>query len=125
MTKFYYARTHEYIREEDGRFFLGISEYAAKELGDITYVELPEVGKNFKKGDVVATIESVKAVGECYAPVDLQITSLNEALRDKPELINTDPLGHGYICEVTVSDSAQLTSLMSPEEYEKMEKEAH
>lgn len=122
MAKIYYNRTHEYIKEVDGSYRVGISEYAAGELGDVTFVELPEVGKKFARGEVLATIESVKAVGECYAPVDLEILAVNEELQTKPELINQDPLGAGYIAQVSVLDLTQLGDLMSPEEYEKMEK---
>ncbi len=124
MAGIYYGKTHEYIKEVDGSFYLGISAYAAEQLGDVTYVELPEVGKAYKKGEVVATIESVKAVGECYAPIDLSIVSVNQSLSDKPQLINEDPLGAGYICEVNVDDPAQLQSLMSQADYDAMEKEA-
>jgi len=122
LAKIYYNRTHEYIKEVDGSYRVGISEYAAGELGDVTFVELPEVGKKFARGEVLATIESVKAVGECYAPVDLEILAVNEELQTKPELINQDPLGAGYIAQVSVLDLTQLGDLMSPEEYEKMEK---
>ncbi len=115
-----YEKTHEYLREEDGNYFLGISAYAAEQLGDITFVELPEVGKRFKKGEVVAVIESVKAVGECYAPVDLEITAVNNELKTKPELINQNPTGMGYICQVNVIEPNQLEQLMKAEEYEKM-----
>jgi len=122
LAKIYYAKTHEYLKEEDGVYTIGISEYAANELGDVTFVELPEIGKKFSRGEVLATIESVKAIGECYAPVDVEVISVNNELRTKPELINHDPLGAGYIAQVSVLDLTQLGALMSAEEYEKMEK---
>ncbi len=123
MGEIYYGKTHEYLKKINGKYHLGISEYAAEELGDITYVELPEVGKEFKRGEVVATIESVKAVGECYAPVDLKVVGVNDELADTPEKINEDPLGDGYIAEVEVLKEEQIKELLTKEQYDQMEKE--
>ncbi|WP_461867196.1 glycine cleavage system protein GcvH [Thermococcus sp.] len=88
----YYTKDHEWAKVlEDGTVLVGISDYAQKELGDIAYIELPEVGASFKKGEVLCEVESVKAVSEVYAPVSGEVVEVNEELEDSPELINEDP----------------------------------
>jgi glycine cleavage system H protein len=122
VATFYYGKTHEYIREEEGTYYLGISDHAQQELGDITYVELPSVGSEFAKGDVTCTVESVKAVGEVYAPVALKVTGINERLEDSPELVNEDALGAGWLLTIEVLDPAELGELMDQAAYDAMEK---
>ena len=122
MATNYYAKNHEYIREEDGTYFLGISEYAQKELGDITYVELPAVGAEFAQGDVCCTVESVKAVAEVYAPVALKAAAVNEALEDRPELVNEAAQGDGWLLKVELVDAGALAELMDQAAYDAMEK---
>lgn len=122
MASFHYAQTHEYIKEDGGAYYLGISDHAQKELGDITYVELPEVGGEFAKGEVCCTVESVKAVAELYAPVGLKVAAVNERLEDTPELINEDTQGEGWMLTIEVTDPSQLAELMDQAAYDAMEK---
>lgn len=122
MATFYYTKSHEYIREDGGKYHLGISTHAQGELGDITYVELPSAGDEFSKGDVCCTVESVKAVAEVYAPVDLKVAAANDALEDEPEKINADAQGGGWLIEVELSDTSQLESMMDQSAYDAMEK---
>lgn len=122
MATFYYAKSHEYIREEDGKYFLGISDHAQQELGDITYVELPAAGAEFAQGDVCCTVESVKAVAEIYAPAALKVAAVNEALEDQPELVNEDAQGAGWLLQVELADAGALAAMMDQAAYDAMEK---
>ena len=122
MATFHFTDSHEYIREEEGSYFLGITGHAQQELGDITYVDLPEVGASYSAGESCSTVESVKAVAEIYAPVDLKVASVNEELEDTPELINQDAQGKGWLMAVELSNAADLESLMDQEAYDAMEK---
>ena len=108
--------------KKDGEYAVGISEFAVQELGDITFVELPSVGAEFSRGVAFATVESVKAVSELYAPVDMTIVSVNEQLAEQPEMVNEDPLGQGYFVAVNVLDESQISDLMNLEDYEAMAK---
>ena len=92
-----YTKDHEWIRMDGGAAKVGITDYAQKQLGDVVYLELPEVGRSLKKGDVFGTIESVKAVSELYSPVDGQVTEINSALVQNPEAVNKDPHGSWMI----------------------------
>jgi glycine cleavage system H protein len=96
---------------------IGISDYAQDQLGDIVFVELPDVGSTFNKGDEFGTVESVKAVSELYMPISGEITTINETLTDQPELVNTDPYGGGWMIEVKASDPAEMDSLKSKADY--------
>ena len=109
-----YAKSHEWLKVDGDTAKMGISEHAQSELGDIVYIELPEVGAEFKAGDVLCEVESVKAVSEIYMPVDGVVTSVNEALEDAPELINEDALNN-FICEIEVTGSTD--HLVSKDEY--------
>jgi glycine cleavage system H protein len=88
-----YTKEHEWVRVDGGQARVGITEYAQKQLGDVVYLELPEVGRTLKKGDVFGTIESVKAVSELYSPVDGEVVEVNSALAERPEGVNQDPHG--------------------------------
>ncbi len=113
-----YSREHEWVSVEDGDTgVIGISDFAQNELGDVVYVEVPEVGEKISKDDPFGAVESVKAVSDLYAPVSGTVTEVNEALPDTPELINEDPYGEGWIIKVTLSDIDELDDLMTPEEY--------
>ncbi|MEB3787184.1 MAG: glycine cleavage system protein GcvH [Desulfurococcales archaeon] len=92
-----YTESDEWIRVEDGVLVVGITDYAQKKLKDIVGVELPEPGRRVSKGETVAVVESIKATGEVYAPVDGEVVEVNERLLDEPELVNTDPYGEGWI----------------------------
>jgi len=122
VAEYLYNKTHEYLARKDGEYTVGISEFAVQELGDITFVELPAAGSEFRRGEPFATVESVKAVSEVYAPVDMAIVSVNEELAEHPELLNEDPLGNGYFAVVRVMDQSQISDLISDEDYKAMDK---
>lgn len=120
-----YAKSHEYVHLEGGVGTIGITDYAQKELGDVVFVELPQVGSQLEAGDELGSIESVKAVSELFTPVSGEVVEINEALAEKPELINTDPYGDGWMIRIRVSDATEVDELMTAEEYEEfVEKEA-
>jgi glycine cleavage system H protein len=113
-----YSRDHEWVRVEGDTCVLGITQYAQEELGEIVFVELPEVGDSFSATDEVGTIESVKAVAEVYTPVAGEVAEVNSALEDEPELVNDDPHGDGWLIKLKVSDKGDLSELMNAEQYE-------
>jgi len=108
-----YADDHEWARIEDDKVLVGLDDYAQDQLGDIVFVELPQEGDTFKKGDVFATVESVKAVCECYLPVGGKITAANTALEESPELINQGPYGDGWMVQVKPDDVSEINTLMT------------
>lgn len=113
-----YAKSHEYIHVEGDVGTIGITDYAQKELGDVVFVELPKVGTELELGDELGSIESVKAVSELFSPVTGEVIEVNEALAEKPELVNTDPYGDGWMIKVRLSDATELDELMTAEDYE-------
>ena len=120
-----YAKSHEYVHVEGEMGTIGITDYAQKELGDVVFVELPQVGTQLEMGDELGSIESVKAVSELFSPVSGEVTEVNEALADKPELVNTDPYGDGWMIKIRLSSADEADELMSAEEYEEyVEKES-
>lgn len=108
-----YAEDHEWARLEGEKIRVGLDDYAQDQLGDIVFVELPQVGDSFKKNDEFATVESVKAVCECYLPVSGKITAVNKALEDSPELMNESPYDRGWMVEVNPKDTSEMESLMT------------
>ncbi len=112
-----YTEDHEWARIEDGEATIGITPYAAEQLGDVVYVELPEVGKSFKTGDEVATVESVKAASEIFAPLSGEITAINDALADTPELVNESADGDGWFFKIKLSDEGELARMMDEADY--------
>jgi len=120
---FLYTKDHEWVRVEDGEATLGITHYAQEELGDIVFVELPEVGTTVDAGDTLGSVESVKAVSDIYAPVGGEVIEVNEILEDKPEMMNEDPHGDGWIAKIRLSDKSELDKLMSADDYEAYIKE--
>jgi glycine cleavage system H protein len=114
-----YTEEHEWVRVEDDLCTLGITQYAQKELGEVVFVELPEVGQVFDAHDEIGTIESVKAVAEVYTPVAGEVVEINDTVVDSPEMINDDPHGDGWLVKIRFSSSADLESLMNGESYEK------
>lgn len=114
-----YAATHEWISVEGKTATVGISDHAQDHLGDIVYVDLPEVGKSLKKGDVFCTIESVKAASDIYAPISGKVIEVNEELDSSPEKINDDAEGAGWIAKIEMSNESELDSLMDLEAYKK------
>lgn len=114
-----FTEQHEYAKVEDGVALIGISDYAQEQLGDITYIELPQVGDSVSKGASLAVIEAVKAASDLYAPVSGEIVEVNSALEDNPELVNQDCFGQGWIIKIKMSDEAELSDLMDAEAYKK------
>ena len=112
-----YAEDHEWARSEGENTRIGISDYAQDQLGDIVYVELPQVGDTFNKGEEFGTVESVKAVAELYMPIGGEILAVNTALEESPELVNKSPYGDGWLIEVKPADSAELDALMTRDVY--------
>ncbi|MGA6927618.1 MAG: glycine cleavage system protein GcvH [Desulfosarcina sp.] len=115
-----YTDDHEWAKKTGDVVRIGISDYAQDQLGDIVFVELPEVGSTFDKGEEFGTVESVKAVSELYMPIGGEVTAVNEALADAPETVNSDPYEGGWMIEVKASDSAELDALKPHADYLEM-----
>jgi glycine cleavage system H protein len=113
-----YTEEHEWIRIEGAEAVIGITDYAQEELGDITFIELPEVDKELKQMENLAVIESVKAASDIFAPVAGKIVSVNRDLEDSPEIINTSPYDKGWICRIQMSDTSQTDKLLDAKGYE-------
>ena len=113
-----YLETHEWARRDGETVRVGITEFAQDELGDVVFVELPEVGDTVAQEGEFGVIESIKAVSDLYAPVGGEVTAVNEALFDAPELVNEDPFGDGWMLEIEFDDKSDLEALLSPSEYE-------
>lgn len=120
MSTTYYTEDHEWIRVENGKATVGITEYAQEQLGDLVFVELPDAGKVLTKGDVAVVIESVKAASDVYAPIDGEVSAVNDALGSEPGLVNSGAEGDGWLWQMTVADEGQLSGLMSADDYKKM-----
>ena len=113
-----YAATHEWVRDEgDGNITVGITDHAQEELGDLVFVELPEPEGAIQAGTACAVVESVKAASDIYAPVDGEITGVNEALSDTPELINSDPYGEGWLFTMRLTDAGGMNDLLDADGY--------
>jgi glycine cleavage system H protein len=112
-----YSKEHEWVRAEGTRATIGITSFAADELGDIVFVELPEVGARLEQFGTFGVVESVKAVSDLYAPVSGEVVEVNDALSDRPELLNSDPHGEGWIARLELSDTAELDALMDADAY--------
>jgi len=114
----YFTQDHEWIEVDGNTGTVGITDYAQGQLGDITYVDLPEVGAAVKRGDAPCVVDSVKAASDVYAPVSGTVTDVNEALGDEPELVNTDPENGGWLFRLTLSDPSELEGLMDKAAYD-------
>ena len=112
-----YTKSHEWVRTEGDTATIGITDHAQDELGDVVFVELPEMGATFDAGDSFGTVESVKAVSDLYTPVGGEVFGVNEALNDQPEKINEDPYGEGWIVKLSVSDEGDLLSASDYEQF--------
>lgn len=113
-----YAESHEWVsQEEEGVVKVGISDHAQEQLGDLVFVELPEEGETFGRGDACSVVESVKAASDIYCPVSGEIVVVNEALADTPEIVNNDPYGDGWLFSVKLDDPGELEGLMDAEAY--------
>ncbi|ELQ6221624.1 glycine cleavage system protein GcvH [Cronobacter turicensis] len=114
-----YSKEHEWLRKEaDGTYIVGITEHAQELLGDMVFVDLPDVGKTVNAGDDCAVAESVKAASDIYAPVSGEIVAVNDALSDSPELVNSEPYGQGWIFKIKASDEAEVAALLDASAYE-------
>lgn len=114
-----YTKEHEWVRDDGEVFTVGITSYAAEQLGDVTYVELPEVGRKVEQGGEAASVESVKAASDVYAPIGGTVCEVNGALGEKPELVNQSPYGEGWFFKLNEADRSGLKSLMDAGAYEK------
>ena len=116
-----YSEEHEYLLPsgEEGVYTVGITDYAQGELGDVVYVELPDVGDKYGRMEVFGTVEAVKAVSDLFCPVSGEIVDVNSALNDDPSMVNSDPYGKGWMVKIRVSSSGELDNLLSSTDYEK------
>ncbi|MGQ2998232.1 glycine cleavage system protein GcvH [Variovorax sp.] len=119
-----YTKDHEWVQAEGGNATVGITVHAQDALGDVVFVDLPEVGKSFAQGDVAGVVESVKAAADVFMPVSGEITEVNEALRADPSLANSAPLAEGWFFKVKLSEPAQLDALMDETAYGKFAEES-
>jgi glycine cleavage system H protein len=113
----YFTEDHEWVRVEGDTATIGITQYAAEQLGDVVFVELPDIGKSVAKGSEAAVVESVKAAAEINAPVSGTVSEVNAALEDAPQSVNEAPEGDGWIVKMAISDQGELTSLMDEAAY--------
>ncbi|MFN8474471.1 MAG: glycine cleavage system protein GcvH [Anaerolineae bacterium] len=119
-----YTKDHEWAKTEGQKVRVGITEYAQAQLGDVVYVELPQVGKEIRAGKTFGVVESVKAASDLYSPVTGTVVEVNSALESSPETVNSDPYGDGWMIVVEPSDAAELDGLISAADYEKLTAEA-
>ena len=117
MAKTYFTEDHEWLRVEGGVATVGITDYAQEQLGDLVFVELPEIGRKIAKGETAVVVESVKAASDVYAPIDGEITEANGALASEPALVNSAPTGDGWLWKMTLADESQLSGLMDEAGY--------
>ena len=112
-----FTKEHEWVRIEGDIATFGVTDHAQEALGDIVFVELPDVGRNVDAGEAYGVVESVKAVSDVYAPVAGEVSEVNDALDGEPDLVNSDPYGTGWIIKVKISENNDSAELMNPEEY--------
>ncbi len=115
-----YTKEHEWIRLDGQQAFVGITDFAQNQLGEIVYIDVQTVGETIQNGQVFGTVEAVKTVSDLFIPVTAEVLELNEALEDQPELVNTDPYGDGWIIRVAPENISDLDSLLSAEEYRQL-----
>ncbi len=114
---FKYTKDHEWVKQEGDAYVVGVSAHAAEQLGDVVFVELPDIGKSFKKGDDMAVVESVKAASDVYAPISGEIVAANQAIVDDPAQVNADPQGAAWFIKIKPSDASELDALMDEAAY--------
>ena len=122
MSKMFYTKEHEWVKIDGNIATVGITDYAAHQLGDITFVELPAVGKEVKQFEVLCAIESVKAASDIYAPVSGTVVSVNEELSTRPEIVNESPEEAAWMATMTMTDPSEVANLMSKEQYDEYQK---
>lgn len=121
-----YTQTHEWVRTEaDGGMTVGITDHAQELLGDMVFIELPEIGANIARGDESAVVESVKAASDVYCPISGEITEINEQLADTPEIVNQDPYGDGWLFRLRPEDSSEINDLMDADAYTEFSADDH
>jgi glycine cleavage system H protein len=113
-----YTDTHEWVRNEGNQVTVGLTDYAQSQLRDIVYVELPELGSNFKRGESIGVVESVKTAADLFSPVSGKVTETNVALKDSPQFVNEDPYGGGWILKMELRDKGELKRLLTSEAYQ-------
>lgn len=113
-----FSKDHEWLKQDGDIVTMGISDYAQKELGDVVYVDLPTIGDKIKKGDACSNVESVKAVSDIYSPISGEVLEINSSLEDKPENINQDPYGNGWILKMKIENEQELDELMDNQKYD-------
>lgn len=119
-----YTQDHEYVRADGDVFIVGVSKHAAEQLGDVVFVELPEVGSTFSKGDDMAVVESVKAASDVYAPISGEVVEANSAIVDDPAKVNADAEGGAWFVKIKASDAGELDGLMDADAYESFSQDA-
>ncbi len=113
----FYTETHEWVRDERNQVTIGLTDYAQSQLKDIVYVDMPEPGSEFKKGESIGVVESVKTVADVYSPMTGKVTEANFTLKDHPQFVNEEPYGKGWLVKMEVQDRGELTGLLSSEAY--------
>jgi glycine cleavage system H protein len=125
MSSLRFTKDHEWIRLDGDVAVIGISDYAQTQLGDVVYVELPEIGRKIEKGKEAAIVESVKAASEVYAPVSGEVTEVNDAIAADPAKVNADPLGEGWFIKLRLADPKELDELLDEAAYQRFVDEQH
>ncbi|HTE01687.1 MAG TPA: glycine cleavage system protein GcvH [Mucilaginibacter sp.] len=113
-----YTKDHEWIRVEGNDAYIGITEFAQRELGDIVYVDISSLGKEVSKEDVFGTVEAVKTVSDLFMPLTGSVNEINPALDSQPELVNSDPYGQGWMVKISIKDASEVSELLSAEDYQ-------
>lgn len=114
----FYTESHEWVRDEGGNVTIGLTDYAQSQLKDIVYVDMPEAGSEFKKGESIGVVESVKTVADVYSPITGKVTESNFTLKDHPQFVNEDPYGKGWLVKMEAQDKEELKNLLSSKAYE-------
>ena len=112
-----YTKDHEWIRVEEGFGYVGVTDFAQGELGDVVFVEIETEGESLNKEEVFGTIEAVKTVSDMFMPVSGEVIEINQKIEDEPELVNKDPYGEGWLIKISITDSSELDELLTPEQY--------
>ena len=115
-----YTSEHEWIKLDGDFAYIGISDFAQKELGDIVFLDINTIGKDVKAGEIFGSVEAVKTVSDLFMPVDAEVIELNPGIESNPELVNTDPYGHGWIIKVKVDNTSDVAGLLSAADYKKI-----
>ena len=125
MSTFRFTRDHEWVRLDGHLAIVGITDYAQSQLGDVVYVELPEIGRGIERGKEAAVVESVKAASEVYAPASGEVAEVNEAIAADPAKVNADPMGEGWFLKLRLADPGELEGLLDEEAYQRFVEEQH